>query len=141
MMQYMMDLNEYRSEISKNDIENLIEDDFISLDDYIFKIKWRWCTSEYYLFINHKVYHTFLTYWIILFLSSSKLVSLCSTRCLKFYIYAPIKIIAIFAYSSLFSMLILLEYLSLMVLLSSSRPLLSWLMRSISAPKIWILLA
>lgn len=38
-MQYMMDLNEYKTEISKNDIENLIEDDFISLDDYIFKMK------------------------------------------------------------------------------------------------------
>ena len=39
-MQYMMDLNEFRSQISKDDIENLIEDDFISLDDYIFKMKW-----------------------------------------------------------------------------------------------------
>ena len=34
-----MDLNEFRSEISKDDIENLIEEDFISLDNYIFKMK------------------------------------------------------------------------------------------------------
>jgi hypothetical protein len=39
LMQYMMDLNEFTSQISKDDIENLIEDDFISLDDYIFKMK------------------------------------------------------------------------------------------------------
>lgn len=41
-MQYMMDLNECRTEISKIDIENLIEDEFVSLDDYIFKVKWYW---------------------------------------------------------------------------------------------------
>ena len=39
-MQYMMDLNECRTEISKDDIENLIEDEFVSLDDFIFKVKW-----------------------------------------------------------------------------------------------------
>lgn len=39
LMQYMMDLNEKRVEVSKDDIENLIEEDFISLDDYIFQIK------------------------------------------------------------------------------------------------------
>ena len=39
LMQYMMDLNECRCDISKNDIESLIEDEFISLDDYIFKVK------------------------------------------------------------------------------------------------------
>jgi len=39
LMQYMMDLNECRTEISKDDIENLIEDEFVSLDDFIFKVK------------------------------------------------------------------------------------------------------
>lgn len=38
-MQYMMDLNECQCEISKSDIEGLIEDEFISLDNYIFKVK------------------------------------------------------------------------------------------------------
>lgn len=39
LMQYMMELNECRCEISKDDIESLIEDEFVSLDDYIFKVK------------------------------------------------------------------------------------------------------
>lgn len=38
-MQYMIDCNQKRIEVSKTEIEELIEADFISLDDYIFEVK------------------------------------------------------------------------------------------------------
>ena len=40
LLQYMMDLNQRRVGVVKKEIEDLIEADFISLDDYIFQIKW-----------------------------------------------------------------------------------------------------
>ena len=41
-MQYMMDLSESRAEIWKSEIEGLMEDEFVTLDDYILKVKWYW---------------------------------------------------------------------------------------------------
>mmetsp|Transcript_26438 Transcript_26438/g.23382 ORF Transcript_26438/g.23382 Transcript_26438/m.23382 type:complete len:86 (+) Transcript_26438:3616-3873(+) len=35
---YMMKMNEYRSEADINEVESLVEADFISLDEYIFKM-------------------------------------------------------------------------------------------------------
>lgn len=39
LLQYLMDLNQQRVSFVRKDIENLIEADFISLDDYIFELK------------------------------------------------------------------------------------------------------
>lgn len=39
LLQYMMDLNQRRVGVIKKEIEDLIEADFISLDDYIFQMK------------------------------------------------------------------------------------------------------
>ena len=39
LIQYMIDCNQKRIEVSKTEIEDLIEADFISLDDYIFEVK------------------------------------------------------------------------------------------------------
>lgn len=39
LLQYMMDLNQKRVTVVYEEIEDLIEADFISLDDYIFKVK------------------------------------------------------------------------------------------------------
>lgn len=39
LMQYMMDLNECRAEIEKAEIDRVIEEDFITLDDYIFQVR------------------------------------------------------------------------------------------------------
>lgn len=41
LIQYMIDCNQKRIEVSKTEIEDLIEADFISLDDYIFEVKWQ----------------------------------------------------------------------------------------------------
>jgi hypothetical protein len=38
LSQYMIANNEFRTEVEKSEIKNWIEADFISLDDYIFKI-------------------------------------------------------------------------------------------------------
>ena len=39
-MQYIIELNQKRAFVNKDEIEDLIEVDFISLDDYIFQMKW-----------------------------------------------------------------------------------------------------
>jgi hypothetical protein len=39
LMQYMMDLNECRAEIDRSEIDRVIEEDFITLDHYIFQIR------------------------------------------------------------------------------------------------------
>lgn len=39
MLQNMMDLNQRRAVAVREEIEDLIEADFISLDDYIFQLK------------------------------------------------------------------------------------------------------
>ncbi len=36
----MIDLNQRRVNVVREEIEDLIEADFISLDDYIFQVKW-----------------------------------------------------------------------------------------------------
>ncbi len=48
LMQYMIDCNQKRVEVSKTEIEELIEGDFISLDDYIFELKWDTYKIEIY---------------------------------------------------------------------------------------------
>jgi len=77
----------------------------------------------------------------MLFLISSIVVSRCSIRVLKDSISAAIKTVKRLNYCYLFSILMLLEYFNLIVLLSYSSPLFSWVSLSSSAPRIWILLA